>query len=456
MGLSHSPSIVTSNLILCLDAANPKSYSGSGNTWFDITGRGNNGTLVNGPAYSSNSGGFISCDGVDDYIEILDNSIFDFGTNNFSVEYWFRKNATTSGYAHIWGVNKWNVGGGGAGTNEWDLAIGNGISGTGESIYITIESGSTSYFMTNSSNPKLYLWNQLVGIRSGAGLSMYVNGALIGTSSPVGMTTSTSVNNISGRNIRISNSALNNYFSKSDSSIVRIYNKALSSDEVKQNYDANKARYIDSNPIITDGLIMNVDAANPLSYPGSGVIWADISGNNNNAILTNGPTFVGAGLSSYISFDGTNDYAQINNVVLSGSQDFTISAWVRYVNSNGTIFGNYAAGNLQVFYGPTYIGLWLNNNSAYANASNYLSGDNQLVVQRSGGSKLLVWLNGVLIDTGTSSDTIGTTSNFRIGANHVGGELQGGRFYNLQVYNRALTPSEIFHNFKSNRGRFVG
>ena len=78
MGLSHSPSIVTSNLILALDAANPKSYSGSGNTWFDITGRGNHGTLINGPSYSSSSGGYISCDGTNDYIEVLDNSIFDF------------------------------------------------------------------------------------------------------------------------------------------------------------------------------------------------------------------------------------------------------------------------------------------------------------------------------------------------------------------------------------------
>jgi hypothetical protein len=61
----------------------------------------------------------------------------------------------------------------------------------------------------------------------------------------------------------------------------------------------------------------------------------------------------------------------------------------------------------------------------------------------------------VLVDTGSSSDTIGTTSNFRIGANTSGGELQGGRIYNLQVYNRALTPSEIFHNYTSTKGRFV-
>ena len=139
MGLSHSPSIVTSNLILALDAANPKSYSGSGNTWFDITGRGNHGTLVNGPAYSSNSGGYISCDGTNDYIEILDNSIFDFGSNDFTVEYWFRKNATSSN-SNYWGVNKWNSGGGGAailfyrfttGGSVGTLSAAGGAAGTG-------------------------------------------------------------------------------------------------------------------------------------------------------------------------------------------------------------------------------------------------------------------------------------------------------------------------------------
>jgi hypothetical protein len=455
MGLSHSPSIVTSNLILALDAANPKSYSGSGNTWFDIAGRGNHGTLVNGPAYSSNSGGYISCDGTNDYIEILDNSIFDFGTNNFTVEHWFRKNATSSN-SNYWGVNKWNYAGGGSGTNEWFFSLGNSSSGTGESIQFGIESGSTLYEMMIPNTPTLYLWNQIVGIRAGAGFSVYMNGALIGTSSPAGIAVTTSVNNISGRNIRIANSALNNYYNKCDTSIVRIYNKALTPDEVKQNYDANKTRYADLSPIITNGLIMNVDAANPLSYPGSGVIWADITGNNNSATLTNGPTFTSVGASSYLTFDGTNDYAQINNVVLSGTQDFTISAWVQHINVNGTIFGNYGTGNLQVFYGPSYLGMFLNNYSAYADSVvHYKSGINQLVVQRSGGSKLLVWVNAVLVDTGTSSDTIGTTSNFRIGANTSGSELEGGRIYNLQVYNRALTPSEIFHNYTSTKGRFV-
>jgi hypothetical protein len=51
MSLIHSPRIVTDGLVLCLDAGNPKSYTGSGTTWTDLSGNGNNGTLTNSPTY---------------------------------------------------------------------------------------------------------------------------------------------------------------------------------------------------------------------------------------------------------------------------------------------------------------------------------------------------------------------------------------------------------------------
>ena len=54
MGLNHSPRIVTDGLVLCLDAANPKSYSGSGTTWTDISGRSNHGTINGTVSYVSN------------------------------------------------------------------------------------------------------------------------------------------------------------------------------------------------------------------------------------------------------------------------------------------------------------------------------------------------------------------------------------------------------------------
>jgi hypothetical protein len=71
------PNIVTDGLVLALDAGSKKSYAGSGTTWKDLSGNGNNGTLVNGPTFNSANGGSIVFDGVDDYVllpNIVENS----------------------------------------------------------------------------------------------------------------------------------------------------------------------------------------------------------------------------------------------------------------------------------------------------------------------------------------------------------------------------------------------
>ncbi|CAK0743510.1 hypothetical protein CCP3SC1AL1_1210002 [Gammaproteobacteria bacterium] len=461
MGLSHSPSIVTSNLILCLDAANPKSYSGSGNTWFDITGRANHGTLVNGPSYSSNSGGFISCDGTNDYIEILDNSIFDFGTNNFTVEHWFRKNATSSN-SNYWGVNKWNTGAS-PGTNEWVLSLGNSSSGIGESIQFGIESGSTSYEMMIPNTPTLHLWNQVVGIRAGAGLSVYMNGALIGTSSPVGITTTTSVNNISGRNIRIANSALNNYYNKVDSSIVRIYNKALTPDEVKQNYDANKARYLFSNPIFTDGLVLYYDASSLVSYQGSGTVVADLSGNKNTGVLTNGPTYTSVGSSSYFTLDGTNDFIASTVDTSLFTTNATMVIWLKNDETTPstttyTGFIGFGNGGENDHYpwvdGFAYLSTLRFGRIGPITLSPTVTRTNiHMVSVTSSSTEWKLYQNAVL-QYKTSSQSSVQMSNTRIGYSIEQTYNYKGRVYSFMLYNRVLSPSELFHIYQSNRGRY--
>lgn len=97
MALNHSPSIVTNGLFLYLDAANRRSYPGSGNTWFDISGRNNNGTLTNGPIFTPSNGGSILCDGVNDYIiSNISKSLF---SSNITISIFFRlrTNSTLSG-----------------------------------------------------------------------------------------------------------------------------------------------------------------------------------------------------------------------------------------------------------------------------------------------------------------------------------------------------------------------
>ena len=69
MSIYGGPEIVTDGLVLHLDAANSKSYPGSGNTWFDLSGNNNHVTLINSPLYSSSNGGAFIFDGINDYAE---------------------------------------------------------------------------------------------------------------------------------------------------------------------------------------------------------------------------------------------------------------------------------------------------------------------------------------------------------------------------------------------------
>lgn len=453
MGLSHSPSIVSSNLVLCLDAANTRSYSGSGNTWFDVSGRSNNATLVNGPTYSSTLGGYFSCDGTNDYIEVADNSSLDFGANNFTVEYWFRKNDITTGYENIWGVNKWNTGGS-TGTNEWALNIGHAYTGSSEAVQFVIESSTTSYIMSVSNFPQLYLWNQVVGVRSGSGLSLFVNGALIGSSTPPGFASNTSVNN-AGRTLRISNSALNNYYSQADSSIVRIYRQALTADEVKQNYDATRKRYEYSVPVNTDGLLLNLDAGSLLSYAGSGNSWIDVSKNNNVGLLVNGPTYSGSGFTGTLVFDGTNDYVTLGKDILSSV--YTVSSWF--------MLGDQAANRMQIIFDSGYSGVLMNKSGGefyYKNVPSYflnfsysfnfntwynLTAVNAL-------NKKSIYINGLLISSIFDNSSFEPVNNFVIGSNAGSVEFLLGKIAGIIVYNRALTASEIYQNYDALRTRY--
>ena len=68
MGVFAGPEIVEDGLVLALDAGNTKSYPGSGTTWTDLSGNGNNGSLVNGVGYNSGNLGSLSFDGVNDYV----------------------------------------------------------------------------------------------------------------------------------------------------------------------------------------------------------------------------------------------------------------------------------------------------------------------------------------------------------------------------------------------------
>ena len=88
-----STPILPTNLIMNLDAGNSASYSGSGTAWNDLSGNGNNATLINGTSFSSVNGGTMVYDGVDD---VANANIINFGTQSLSFSFWVYPTQTTN------------------------------------------------------------------------------------------------------------------------------------------------------------------------------------------------------------------------------------------------------------------------------------------------------------------------------------------------------------------------
>ena len=210
--------------------------------------------------------------------------------------------------------------------------------------------------------------------------------------------------------------------------------------------------------IVSTDLVFNIDPSNTSSYPGTGTTVYDLSGNNYTGTLQSGCYYDSESLGNFV-FDGINDYINLPHSILSGTGDFTVNIWVKNINSTyGTIFGNYPAGNLQIFYGSNSMGFWLNNDTAYMTPTNSnketTTIPRMLTAIRRNGSILEFYLDGVLKKTGSSTATIGSVSNFRMGTNTVGTETMNTSIYTLQAYSRALSTGEITQNFNATKWRF--
>jgi hypothetical protein len=228
MALSHSPSLVMNGLVLCLDAGNSKSYPGSGTTWTDLSGLGNNGTLVNGVGYNSGNLGSLSFDGVDDRGTFTTPIT---STSNQTYEIWTNAVASAiaaDGYAYILHNNSVS-----STTGASYLTI--GIKPTQQyyaalnGAYGTISSGVTA------SNLNIV---QITLTWDGATQKMYMNGdlkdseALTGT--PQNFSTTTSFGDDKSTTYRM---IQGNIYS------IKIYNRALTAAEIQQNFNALKGRF---------------------------------------------------------------------------------------------------------------------------------------------------------------------------------------------------------------------
>jgi hypothetical protein len=240
MAFYRGPQVVTDGLVLALDAANPKSYPGSGTTWSDLSGNNNTGTLTNGPTFNSANGGSIVFDGIDDYVNSNYKPVLTTG-NSYSQCVWFRTTSATVGDG---------------GSNRLIEARDTGKTGSPLiSSLVNLSSSNTLVFLARGANNVRRdiivsditvndgVWKHFhTQILSNGHTQIYLNGILAGQNT-LGVDTNIDLSNrflaIGARNLE---GAISSYFSGNISQ-VQIYNRALSASEVQQNYNAQKSRF---------------------------------------------------------------------------------------------------------------------------------------------------------------------------------------------------------------------
>jgi hypothetical protein len=228
--------------------------------------------------------------------------------------------------------------------------------------------------------------------------------------------------------------------------------------------------------MVTDGLILYLDAANTKSYPGSGTTWNNLIQQGISGSLTNGPTFNTANGGS-IQFDGTNDYVNLGNDSTLKPARPTVSMWVNMSTSSYSgvlVDGGYENSNLGylVYYNSNNnFQFWVRNNQQGANSNTqgigvrtatsttaFVTSSWYNITGVYDKTNVYIYVNGILEQTGSFTNDISyNTAPVWIG-NYASlpnfGLILKGNVGNVMLYNRALSASEILQNYEATRERF--
>lgn len=230
-----------SPLLVSLDSGNPSSYSGAGNTWFDLSGYGNNATLVNTPTYSSSYGGIIQFDNA----SLETANIPNLGNlQNWTIEAWVRFTSvpiSSNPNATAIITNQYN------GSTALNFSMGTNNAPGNYNVSIGFYDGS--WHNTTGFVPQANVWYQIVGTYDGTTLRQYVNGnASGGTLNYVGVPQSGGQTRLMRR---WDSTPIQGDYCDGDLAIVNIYSEALTGADVLSSYNSNFSRFIEPSPTPT-------------------------------------------------------------------------------------------------------------------------------------------------------------------------------------------------------------
>jgi hypothetical protein len=442
--------LVTSGLVLDLDAAKIDSYPGSGTTWRDISGNNYSGSLINGPTFTGiGKQAAIVFDGTDDYVGVT-NPITNPTTLTISVAH---KPSIQSNPGIIVGYRNTST----------------------ELIQITQQTPTSSLLQIRGSGNVLLNISQSNALNTTTILTGVFNRTtgihtLYQNASPSSDTLNLTSQTLSATDLNLgttnNGSSLIAPYSGSIYS-TQIYNRALSQFEVWQNFNAIKGRY-GIPDIVTNGLVLNLDAGNPYSYlsGSSGTTWTNTVAVSSSisGTLVNGPIYANGA----ITLDGTDDYVQTNAGGIDANIG-TFNIWVKTGFASTDSLPRYLIDtrdstniqNISLYYYSVQNGFVVyGNNSLIIQSPRTFSTNTYMMITLTYDfitDNYNFYINSVLQGTSTSAkSSSGAITKTTIGSryNQASSEYFTGNIFTTQIYNRALSATEITQNFNALRGRY--
>ena len=246
-----------------------------------------------------------------------------------------------------------------------------------------------------------------------------------------------------------------------DIALFRVYNRALSQTEITNNYNAFRKRFFPDENIISNGLVLYLDAANTRSYSGIGLTAYSISGIGSTGTLTNGPTYKTANGGSFV-LDGTNDYIYAPVDTTLFTTQATMIIWLK--NDVATpssyqtgISGYFGAGGGNDHYpwadGTAYMSTFRNGRIGPVTLSASIGRTSaHMLTVTTDATNWKLYQNTTLITTQSALSSI-YLDNFNIGTSS-GTFYYQGNIYVFMIYNRALSADEILQNYNAFKGRY--
>lgn len=401
----------------------------------DLSGEGNTGTLTNGAGF--NEAGYFDFDGVDDKVSVGNPTSLNFATD-MSCEVVFKRSSNA-----VTNLRLLSKGGGGASTNQ------NGFSYFGSNTSIAFACTNNAVRNIQSTTITTDKWYHVVGIidQTSNKQRVWLNGVLTNDATLSG--TGTMVGNADFNIGMFGNSSLPWEGSIGD---VKIYDKALSESEVKQNYYQA--------PIVTDGLVLALDAGNLVSYENGSTTTYSLTGSDSGT-LTNGVGFSNIANGSW-EFDDVDDYITVGNDVWSRytyTDPFSLEVWINPDTISGFkhLIGK-SYGNYRLAQSGNKISFRLDANNLTTNAGALVVGEWTHIIATWDPDTFTakVYQDGVLAQSVTDTTVNWTdgSADFQLGNSPGENYYFGGLIAIGRAYSKTLTAAEVTQNYNAQSSRF--